>query len=98
TFTAVAPIDPEERGGVVERLTQHFIEHYGAPSESAAREAAEAEVRFAAELADQPLNTLIAVQREIGPGGIVERFRTIERRAGQSHAKIWTLEPEDGDG
>lgn len=98
TFVAVATIDREERQRVVERLSRHFIEHYGAPSDAAAREAAEAEVRFAEELAGQPLNTLVAVERELGPKGIVERFRSIARPSGQGHAKIWALEPEDKDG
>lgn len=98
TFVAVAGVDREERARVVERLTRHFMERYGAPSEAMAREAAEAELRFAEELADKPINTLIAVERALGPDGIVERFRTIERSSARPHTRIWSLEPEEGDG
>jgi hypothetical protein len=98
TLVAVAGIEHEERQRVVDDLTRHLLECYGAPSEVAARQAAESEVRFAEELADRPLNTLVAVERTLGPDGIVERFRTIERSAARPHAKIWSLEPEDPDG
>ena len=94
----VAGITQDERAHVVERLARYLAEHYGAPSEAAAQAAAEAEVGFAEELADQPAGTLIAVERAFGADGVVERFRTVQRTSGRPHARIWSLEPDDGDG
>lgn len=96
TFVAVAEIGPAERQSVVDRLARHLVAHYGAPDLRAAS-AAEEEVAFAQGLADQPVNTLIAVERAFGEDGVIERFRTVERRSGVQHTKIWTLVEGDED-
>jgi hypothetical protein len=98
TLVAVAEIDAAEIETVTEALARHFARHYGAPSLAAARRAAQAETDFARSLCEHPVNTLIAVARELGPEGIVERFRTIEPLARGRHAKIWSIEPDDDDG
>jgi hypothetical protein len=97
TLVTVAEISPAERRGVVDRLACHFVECYGAPDLVAAGVAAEQEVAFAQGLADQPVNTLIAVERVSGPDGVIERFRTIERGGPAQHTRIWTLVEGDGD-
>jgi hypothetical protein len=98
TFAVVAEIGTDELEGVVAALARHFIEHYSAPSLEAARVAARAETEFAADLCDHKVNTLIAVEREFGPKGIVERFRTIEPAAGGAHARIWTIVDDEETG
>jgi Family of unknown function (DUF6505) len=95
TLVAIAEIAPAELEVVIEALARHFTLHYGAPSLEAARAAAQVETEFAQSLCEHPVNTLIAVERELGPEGIVERFRTIEPLARSRHAKIWSIEPED---
>ena len=80
---------------MTEALARHFVDHYGAPSIEAARPAARAEAAFAQSLCDQRTNTLIAVERDLGPDGIVERFRTIEPLAGGRHARIWSILTDD---
>jgi hypothetical protein len=95
TLVAVARIGPAELEAVIEALARHFVEGYDAPSLEAAREAARAEAEFASSLCEHPVNTLIAVERELGPEGIVERFRTIEPLARDQHARIWTIVPDD---
>ena len=95
TFAVVAEIDAMELEEVVASLARHLVDHYGAPSLEAADEAARAETRFAASLCDHKVNTLIAVEREFGPKGIVERFRTIEPASHGAHAKIWTIVDDD---
>ena len=98
TLVAVAEITPAELEAVVETLARQFVEHYGAPSLEAARAAARAEAEFARGLCEHPVNTLIAVERELGPDGIVERFRTIEPLARGRHANIWSIaRDDDGD-
>ena len=98
TFAAVAQITPAGLEGVIEALARHFVDHYGAPSIEAARPAARAEAAFAQSLCEPKVNTLIAVERALGPDGIVERFRTIEPLAGGRHARIWSILRDDEGG
>lgn len=98
TFVVVAEITPEAFGRVTEALAAHFCSVYGAPSLQAAHEVARREVQFAADLCTHNINTVLAVQREFGPDGIIERFRTVEPRRDGMHAKIWTIEADDDAG
>ncbi len=77
---------------VVERLARHFVEHYGAPDIAAALLAARREADDAAALSDHKIHQLLAIEREAGPEGIVERIRVIHRAAG--HAQIWRIVPD----
>jgi hypothetical protein len=97
TFVAVAEITPEELEAVIDALTRHFVERYGAPSFEAARPTARAEAEFAASLCAHPINTLLAVERAFGKDGVVERFRTIVPERAPGHARIWTLVPDAED-
>ena len=82
TLATVAEIDDDARHALVATLASRFVEHLGAPDIAAARAAAEEEIGYAAELAQHPVNTLVAVERQLGPDGVVERFRTLHQRAG----------------
>nr|NIR59144.1 hypothetical protein [Gammaproteobacteria bacterium] len=64
TLTQVDHIGAEELEAVTERIAEHLLAHYGAPDRGAAREVAEEEVRFTAELSECPVHTLLAVERE----------------------------------
>lgn len=99
TLAVVATATPEERREAVDLLTRHLIEKYGAPSEEAARQAAELEIDFAEELCEgHAAGRLLMVEREIEDGQIIERFRTAARPDKLDHTKIWTLVPDDGAG
>ena len=79
TFVAVTPIEPAERDALVERLAQHFVEVYQAPSVDAARPVASDELEFMSDLCeDHEPNTLLAVHRELGGAGVDESFRAID--------------------
>lgn len=80
TLCVVTPASPEERAGVVARLAEKLVAHFGAPSIDVARAAAEEEVAFAQSLCDHPSGTALAVQRRIEDGEIAERFRTLHAR------------------
>ena len=95
TLVAVTEIEAVEYEAVVEALAQHLLKSYGAPNIGAAREAARGETEFAAGLCTHKLNTLLAVEREFGPQGVVERFRSIEPPREALHARIWNI-VEDG--
>jgi hypothetical protein len=89
TLVVVSEIDDAEYEAVIAALAGHFVAHYGAPDLAAARPAAEEEAAFALSLCDHPVNTLLAVSREMEERGIVESFRVITPEAPKSHAKIW---------
>jgi len=96
TFVAVSEITADELEQLIERLARHFVARYGAPSLAAARPVARAEAEFAASLCAHKINTVVTVERTLGPDGVVERFRTVTPKERGVHARIWTL-VEDGD-
>ncbi len=82
TFVAVSRIEPAEFRVLTDRLAQHFVDIYGAPSLDAARPAAEEELAQMADLCtDHPPNTLLTVMRELAESGVREQYRYIEAGA-----------------
>ena len=98
----VAEISEAEFFQVVERLAQRFVEHYGAPSLGNALPAARAEADYTALLCDHKVHQLLAMEREDGPEGLVERVRLVRPERASTHAKIWEIVDDDageaGDG
>ena len=79
TFVAVTSVEADEIAALTDRLAQHFVDLYGAPSVEAAREVATAEIDYMAELcADHDPNTLLAVSRELTESGVREQFSAIQ--------------------
>ena len=98
TFARVAEANEADRAEIEQRLADHFVTRYGAPSREAALPAAREEVDFAAELAEgAPINTVFTVRRTRAPDGATkEEFRTIRPPAGEPmHARIWTVVDDD---
>lgn len=99
TFAEVAEIDEAAFARVIDRLAGHFVETYGAPDLAAALPAAREEADYAAGLCEHRLHSLLALERELGEEGIVERFRVVTPARATEHAKIWRIVPEEeGDG
>ena len=98
TLAAVAEIDEAVFEEAVEALSRHLLAQYGAPDIDAARAAGRAEARFAAELCEHPVNTLLTVSRSIGAEGVVEQFGTLEPSSARAHARIWEIVADDDDG
>jgi hypothetical protein len=96
SLVEVAEIDEAGFFRVVERLARHFVEAHGAPDLAAALPAAREEADYAAGLCEHKLNTLLAVEREPGAEGIIERFRVIVPGRAKDHARIWEI-VEDGE-
>ena len=96
TFATVANAEDEMREALTERLARRCVDRLGAPDLSAARQVAEAEIAFVAELcAEAAINTVFAVSREVGDDGRVrEAFRTIEPPHAPVHARVWDVVPE----
>lgn len=79
TFVAVTQIEAAELETLTDRLAQHFVDIYGAPSLDTARPVATRELEHALDLCEDHVpNTLIAVSRELTEAGVNEQFRTIE--------------------
>ncbi len=97
TLVEVAEITEAQFFQVVERLARHFVEHYGAPSLADALPTARAEADDAVALADHKLHSLLALERELGDQGLVERIRVIRPERAGDHAKIWQIVPETED-
>jgi len=77
TLVTIAEATETERRTVRERLTHVFIERFGAPDESAAREQADEELAFVDELCQRPTNTILSLERSVDDDGHVEeQFRT----------------------
>ncbi|PTX54595.1 hypothetical protein C8N43_3412 [Litoreibacter ponti] len=82
SFVAVTQLEPNERDWLIERLAQHFVDVYGAPSLDAAKPTAAQEIDDMIELCeDQDANTVLAVTRELTEAGVKEGFRAIESQA-----------------
>jgi hypothetical protein len=80
TLAIVTEATDAERDAAVARLATQLLERFGAPDAQMARQAAEAEVAFAASLCDHAPQTLLAVQRTVENGELRERFRTLRPR------------------
>ena len=79
TFVAVTTIEQAEFDALAERLAQHFVELYGAPSTEAALPVALEELSQMADLcADHAPNTVLTVMRELTEAGVREEYRFIE--------------------
>ncbi|MEM9045990.1 MAG: DUF6505 family protein [Pseudomonadota bacterium] len=79
TFVAVAQITDAELEAATQTLSQHFVDHYGAPSLEAARPVAEEEIRFMQTMCeDHDPNTLLVVERSLVDAGVSEAFRAIK--------------------
>lgn len=84
TFVAVTPIEEPEFNQLVDRLAQHFVDIYGAPSVEAARGVASEELSYMASMCvEHEDNTLLAVQRELSDEGLREGFSAIKPQAAE---------------
>ena len=99
TLATVVEVSAEERADVVEALAAALVRYCGAPDMEAARAAAEAEIAYAAELAEPPVGTLVALHRAVENGEIVERFRTLLPGTDEKHSRAFSfIEMPDDEG
>lgn len=78
SVVAVTSITEAERDGLVDLLAFHFTEAWGAPNVEAARPVAEEEIAHMIDMCgEHPDNTLIVVERSLGPAGVNDKFRLI---------------------
>jgi hypothetical protein len=97
TLVEVAEIGEAAFFRVVERLARHFVAHHGAPDLAAALPAAREEADHAASLCEHGVHTLLAIEREYGEVGLVERYRVIRPSRARDHTRIWQILPDEED-
>ena len=99
TFSVASELDEDVLEQIHATLTQHFVEHYGAPDIKAARPAALEETRFIMDLcSDALVNTVFTVSRRFDENAEVrEEFRTIQAPGDKPlHTRIWSVVEDDG--
>lgn len=95
SLVTVADISPAELAEVIARIAAHLRDRCGAPSDSAARNAAEEEVGFTLEIAAHPPGTCIALERALTDDGIEESYKTVSPPEGvvdHSRVRLWAVE------
>jgi hypothetical protein len=95
TLVTIASIDDAQYEDVINRLAGHFVSHFGAPDVATALPVAREEAAFAASLCDHPVNTVLAVDRDHGDDGIIERFRVVEQNMKLEDIRIWEIVEDD---
>lgn len=96
TMVQVVDITAEQYDEVVRMIADHLVSEYGAPDAEAALAAARDEAAYAAGLCDHPVNTLLAIERELTDEGISERVRAITPEPAGAHTRVWEIvEDED---
>jgi hypothetical protein len=104
TLAVVVEATPDERAQAVDSLARYLIAAQGAPGLVEAKAAAEEELAFAGQLAQHPVQTLIALHRSVrDDGSVSEQFRTFHAadasQASQmpcSAGAFSVIEEEDG--
>mgnify|MGYP001617942364 CR=1 FL=1 len=94
TLVMVDSISDEEYRAVIEGLVTHFVQCYAAPDRMAALAAAQEEADFAASICNHDIHTLLALERNVEDGSIVESFRVVSPPNAIDHTvvKIWAVE------
>lgn len=97
TLATIVEASAAEREAAIEMLAARLVSDCGAPDIAAARAAAGAEIAFAAELAEPPVGTLVAVHRSLDDGEIRERFRTLLPGTDDMHGRVFSFleEPDE---
>ncbi|MTI42358.1 hypothetical protein JM93_01757 [Roseibium hamelinense] len=93
TIVSVADADETDIRTCETVLSEFLLSRFGAPSEGAALSAARQELAFARDLAEgAPVNTLLALKREIDEEGQVrEQFHIVTPPGDKPHARIWDV-------
>src|SRR5256885_2126857 len=97
TLVQIVEASQVDRVGVVERLAQQLVAHFGAPDMPVARAAAQEEVAFAESLCNHPVDTLIAVHRTFENGEVREAFRTLHPRGDKKPMRAFSFLEVEGE-
>ncbi len=96
TLVMVDGISDEEYRAVIDGLVTRFMHQYAAPDRTVAQAAAQEEADFAASICNHEIHTLLALERNVEDGSIVESFRVVSPPNAIDHTavKIWAVEED----
>jgi hypothetical protein len=97
TLVQVVEASEADRAAATELLAQKLVSAFGAPDLDTARRAAAEEVAFAASLAEQPKDTLVALHRRFENGEVREAFRTLKPRDGARPLRAFSFMQVEGE-
>ncbi|MEX1081355.1 MAG: DUF6505 family protein [Halofilum sp. (in: g-proteobacteria)] len=99
TLVTVGEVTADERTHVLERLSTLFEQRFGAPDAAAARDQAEQELAFAERLCQQPLNTILSLERSLdAEGSVREQFRVHRQEARwENEHPIFSIIRDEGE-
>jgi hypothetical protein len=89
TLAQIVEASEADRRTAAEMLAAQLVTHFGAPNSATARLAADEEIDFAKSLCGHSPGILIAVTRRLENGAIREEFRTLRRREGTGHTRVF---------
>ncbi len=100
TLTTVVEATEADRQWMLDRLTGVFLERFGAPEPAAAREQAEEELAFVDSLCEQPVDTILSLERSVSDEEVEEQFHTHAQPASgwRGQYSLLRIVPEEGDG
>lgn len=95
SLVQIAHADDDEVQEAIDRLAHHLLKHFGAPHLAAALPAAAAEIDDASQACEHSAGTLLAIERDAGSAGIIERLKIFTPTAGSHDGlKLWQLDPD----
>lgn len=97
TLAQIVEVDADDYAAIVDALARCLCDRLGAPDFTTAKCAAKEEVAFAASLCNQPIDTLIALQRDWENQIIRERFRTLRPRGAPKPLRAFSFFEVEGD-
>ena len=97
SFAIIATISEPELEAEIEALATVAVSRFGAPTIAHARKAAGYEFDFALSLCDDPVGTVLRVEREPGKMGWHEAFRKVKITA-QMHAPVFQIVEDESGG
>lgn len=96
TLVMVDSISDVEYRAVIDELATRFMHQYAAPDRTVALAAAQEEADFAASLCNHDIHTLLALERNVENGSIVESFRVARLPNAIDHSTVILWAAEDG--
>ena len=97
TLAQIVDATEADRLAATDLLAKQLVERFGAPDLEAARAAAADELAFATSLAEQPVDTLVAMHRTCDEDGIRETFRALRRRENADQFRAFTFLEVEGE-
>jgi hypothetical protein len=97
TLVQIVETTAAERARLVELLAEQLVRHFGAPTISQARAAAEEEVAFAQSLCSVPADSVVAVHRTYEDGAVRESFRSLQPRDRNKAGNVFPFLEVEGE-